>query len=498
MDNIDNQDELLTRLHLNRQRLAAPGYRYPEVFAQGGEWYGDWQGRILLALCSLYVTLPDEQEKENVFGQISDIVLHLDDAINTSGYFGPLFQGKLADEQQIAGNSWFLRGLCEYYKITQEQKIISHLMKITDEFLLPLKSFFEHYPQVQRDQGEVAGHTIGGSVDGWKLSSDVGCAFIMVDGMTAVYEITHDVRLWEEITIIIQEFKKMDPLLVHCQTHATLSFIRGVLRFYQLTKNVEHLEFAQRLYEVYLSKGMTIDYANLNWFGRPDSWTEPCAIVDSFIIAKQLYLFTHEEKYLPLANRIYRTAIRTAQRANGGAGCNTCAYGDNANVLSVVIFEAFFCCSMRLAEGLKEIADFQAVLDQGNLLLPLQGTFTKRFFNGGKVTCLFDPMKNGRAHIVCDGVNAVLLKVYIPTGCSVSSDVSFTRTQHTLSFVLKDHFEVMFDYEYTLIKDVRQGHEVCFLGDTLWTRKSDGTLSPVSNGLDLHDDDHEKLLEYVY
>ncbi len=78
------------------------------------------------------------------------------------------------------------------------------------------------------------------------------------------------------------------------------------------------------------------------------------------------------------------------------------------------------------------------------------------------------------------------------------TDIPFTRTDYTLSFVLKDHFEVMLDYRYEVTSSPRQGHDVCFYGDTLMTRKSSGELSIITNGLDLHDEATAKLLEYVY
>jgi uncharacterized protein len=498
MDKMKNRDELLTRLKLNRRRLAEPIYRDPEVFFQGGEWYGDWQGRILLALCSLYEAVDDETEKHDLYMQITGIVSHLADHVNGGGYFGPLLDGQGVDEQQIAGHSWFLRGLCAYYQITQEQEIISYLVKMTDEFLLPLQHFFEQYPTVKRESGEVAGHAVNGIVNGWKLSSDVGCAFIMVDGMSAVYEMTHDVRLWSEINTVIDAFQKINLLDMHCQTHATLSFIRGVLRFYRLNNNPKHLRLAVELFDLYLREGMTIDYANLNWFGRPDSWTEPCAIVDSFIVAKQLYLLTAQEKYLQLASRIYHTSIRSAQRSNGGAGCNTCAYGDQGNVLKVVIYEAFFCCSMRLAEGLKEISDFQAVVSHDSLIFPLQGHFHRTFFEGSEVDCIFDPLKSGVARIHVQNVRATTFILYIPRGCHIHLDRPYTQNEHTISLPLKGVLDLTFTYEYDVFMDDRQHHPVQFMGDVLMTKKTDGTVSLITNGIELCDHEQEKLLEYVY
>ena len=74
---------------------------------------------------------------------------------------------------------------------------------------------------------------------------------------------------------------------------------------------------------------MTLDYSNFNWCGRPDTWTEPCCIVDSFLLAAQLEEITGDKRYLTLMNRIYFNSFRLAQRSNGGAGCNYCLTEEN-------------------------------------------------------------------------------------------------------------------------------------------------------------------------
>ena len=43
--------------------------------------------------------------------------------------------------------------------------------------------------------GGVSGHTTTGSYEGWRLSTDVGCAFMSIDGLSHVYKITRDARV---------------------------------------------------------------------------------------------------------------------------------------------------------------------------------------------------------------------------------------------------------------------------------------------------------------
>ena len=98
---------------------------------------------------------------------------------------------------------------------------------------------------------------------------------------------------------------------------------------------------------------MTLTYENFNWFGRQDTWTEPCAVVDSFILATKLYRLTNDEEYRTLARRIWFNGLQFCQRENGGAGPNTCVTNEQ-RILKIRSYEAPFCCSMRYAEGLLE------------------------------------------------------------------------------------------------------------------------------------------------
>ena len=43
---------------------------------------------------------------------------------------------------------------------------------------------------------------------------------------------------------------------------------------------------------------------NYNWFTQKDSWTEPCAVVDSLILALSFYRETGEKEFKTLARRI--------------------------------------------------------------------------------------------------------------------------------------------------------------------------------------------------
>ena len=116
------------------------------------------------------------------------------------------------------------------------------------------------------------------------------------------------------------------------------------------------MQQAVRVFGGYIGLVMTLTYANFNWYGREDTWTEPCAIVDSLILALKLHACTGKDEYLACAYRVYYNALRMSQRGNGGAGCDLCATKDFPFVKPYNdTFEAYLCCTLRLSEGLYEL-----------------------------------------------------------------------------------------------------------------------------------------------
>ena len=160
-------------------------------------------------------------------------------------YFGEK-TGDVIFEQQLSGHSWYLRGLCEYYEQFKDERVIEYLNKTFEDVYLPTKGRYSTYPleRVAGDVGGVGGHSTG-VTDGWKLSSDVGCAFMSIDGLSHYYKITKN----PEALIMLEEmadvFDKIDKFTLKTQTHCTLTAGRGLMRMYEVTGNVGYLKKAQ-------------------------------------------------------------------------------------------------------------------------------------------------------------------------------------------------------------------------------------------------------------
>lgn len=345
-----DKNELDVRIRLNSEHLENdPYYSADNIFSPCDyQWYGDKEGRALLAFMSHY----------KISGKkipcMEKMLRLMPEKLNPEGYFGPVYNGKI-HEEQLSGHSWLLRGLSEHYEAFGDSFCLEAIRKITEGLYLPLMGKINTYPvnREKENNGGVSGELT--AEDGsWLLSTDIGCAFMSIDGLSHSYKITRDERIRALLDEMIEFYLAIDKVKLRAQTHCTLTAARGMLRMYGETKDSRYISGAETILDLYaFSGGMTKTYQNLNWWGREDSWTEPCAVVDSLMVASELYKITKEEKYRVLASRIYHNGFASVQRDNGGAGTDTLiCEGSEHKYLHPLMYEAIFCCSMRLAEGL--------------------------------------------------------------------------------------------------------------------------------------------------
>lgn len=377
IENIRIFGDLQRRINLNYSRLESRHYRPNHIFgADKSGWPGDWEGRTILALVKLWSITGREP------AYLREILKILPSKLNSMGYLGDIYgidneTGlRLFNEQQLSGHNWLLRGLLEYYILCRDESVKNIAINIVNNLFLPLIGNYKSYPisLKERDcgKGKYDGN-ICGKVGNWLISTDIGCAFICLDALSQAYDVLGICECKVLADEMLDVFSRIDFAKCAMQTHATLSATRGVLRLFSLTNDDKYLNCASNVFDIYISEGMTENYANFNWFSRPDSWTEPCAVIDSWICAMELYKFKNDYFYLYLANKIYRNAICYAQRVNGGFGCDRCVT-PSQRILSpnggADLTEAYWCCTMRGAEGLSSIASqvaFYSLDEDGNL-----------------------------------------------------------------------------------------------------------------------------------
>lgn len=486
--------ELKKRLEANAARLQDEMYCYPKVFQRESyDWAGDWEGRAILALCGI-CNAGIGAYSEHALGQVREIVAHLDEYTNEDGYFGRKFDGNTVNEQQLSGNSWFLRGLCAYYRITGEEAALARIRKICDAFLVRIGAYFRDYPLCEREEGGVGGHLEKHAIGHWLLSSDVGCAFILLDGITAAYALYPNDRLRRTIEEMLEKFLGLDFVKVHCQTHATLSGVRGMLRFADSTGNEALYAQAERIFAAYQQCGMTLNYANYNWFGKP-YWTEPCGVVDSLIVAQKLFMHTKKVSYLQLISRIYRNAIRSGQRANGGAGCDTCLT-ETCNAMKVHLYEAYFCCSMRLAEGLEALKAFSVCADADGLWVFGEPCIYRE--GGTFLEVVRDGNGSGELTLRLETKNPCRIRIYFPKGTTVSGGFPFLQQGPLVTFTAESG-TYRIAYKFSTYTEERFGHTVRFVGDDLLSRKNGDTdYTPIQDASALTEKQQRELVQYFW
>jgi hypothetical protein len=352
--------DLSYRIIKNYARLEEKEYRCETIFgAREDGWPGDKIGRVILALTLLWRVTGREP------AYLRSLIGALDGVMPAHGYFGRKLQEGYADEQQLSGHNWMLRGLIEYVSLTGDKHAKEILHTIVRNLYRPLrgKNLYRNYPrerEVRDMNGEAIGRLNDGMVNNWILSSDTGCAYMCLDGLSAYYSVYDDKDAGNLAEEMAETFLRIDFIASSLQTHASLTTARGIFRLYKKTGDRTKLDIVKNFFELYLEKGMTENYANYNWFGRP-YWTEPCAIVDSYIIAVWLFSETGEARYADIAGRILYTGLGHAQRSNGGFGCDLCVTADEGGSLPLKAhkdnYEAWWCCTMRGAEGLTFAAD---------------------------------------------------------------------------------------------------------------------------------------------
>ena len=142
--------DLAYRLLLNYSILESYRYRADYIFtADKSAWYGDWEGRTILAL----VRLCEATGREPAF--LEQIIDALGEHLNEMGYLGKVFPDGEFSEQQLAGHNWLLSGLIEYYLITGKEEIYNLIENIINNLYLKAKTHYCEYP-IERNKNNVA------------------------------------------------------------------------------------------------------------------------------------------------------------------------------------------------------------------------------------------------------------------------------------------------------------------------------------------------------
>ena len=411
--NITLRGELRARIIKNFARLQdrpyLPGHVGLSPYMSVG-WDGDWEGRTILALAL------EEEALGTESAFLDDIVQWVRSICNSAGYRGELLDMRRINEQQLAAHSWLMRGLIAYQRGRNAEWVREWINQMLDRLYLPVAEHLIHYPQTpedrkQRDFDAQAGK-ITDHFNEWILSSDIGCLFISIDGLTEAYAYTGRADVRALVEAMIRIFVRQDYAGTPLQTHACLTGMRGVMRAYRQTGRAEYLKSVQDFMEIYKRHGMTEFFANFDWFSTP-LWTEPCGVIDSWMLAVQLWEATKNQDYLNFAQLIWYNGLMRGQRPNGGFGCDSC--GEDGWLRPMVDFyEAYWCCTMRGGEGLTEPMRSAFYTDGDAVVIAHYADADIRLPDGRTLRLRAHLPESGVITIQCDVPAAVHLKLFIP------------------------------------------------------------------------------------
>ena len=276
------------RLRASLERLMREDYEVPRVMAStlASDWPGDLVGRLLLSLSRFArAGLPTR-------GRADALAAALRSALQERGYLGPE-SGGLVHEQQLAGHGWVVSGLIQHFYVSADERSLTAALRVLDELIVPALTP-DDYPwtrEIEAEAGEPSG-TATQIIGRWSLSSDVWCVLLTLNALVPAALETGRKDLARLIDAFATTIDGLDVIGQRAQLHAVLAAARNLADWAVATGDAHAQSAAARLYEDYARAGRTLNYATYNWFGRPDSWTEPCAIVDSIGAATALHSLT--------------------------------------------------------------------------------------------------------------------------------------------------------------------------------------------------------------
>ncbi len=508
------QGDLLHRLHKNYDRLEQEDYTPAQLFQRdaAGGWPGDTVGRTLLAWASLARVIG--RAPKYLHATLTELSRHL----NEQGYMGPV--GDTLDEQTLSGHGWLVSGLIESYQLTGEQALLDRARQMVDALFMRMRGQMRTYPSNPHDrivQGHAAGNRVN-TINGWTISSDTGCAFISLEGLVKAHALFRRPSEQALIDELFDAFCQIDLLGISAQLHASLTATRQFLSYYQFAPRSELLARARQVYGWFREQAMTENYANYNWFNRP-TWTEPCAIVDAFIVALQLWQITGEAHYLDDAHHIYYNALGYAQKPHGGFGLENClgAHDTEATgeadpcVLYNKEYDVWWCCNMRGAVGLAEAARHAFLHDvpgaDERITLPFFFNASAEFTLASgslRLSETTDYPSTGCVKLVidaCSTAQPITLRLHLPgwaeagsAGIQVNGQTipfqaqagfaQFTSSLHT-GDVIDYTFDIVERHEPVLVPAHIPGQQSLRRGPLIIGQTQNGEWAPLNNVIDL-------------
>ncbi len=423
------------RLAASVSRLGREDYATSAVIAEGSasDWPGDVAGRLLLTTSRFAAAGHGDADR------VTELFEAILKALAPHGYFGQQFT-EFIDEQQVASHGWVVSGLLQYGIVFADNRALVAAERVVDRLILPAVDALDRYPR-ERTLVET-GDPFGGVVrveHGWRLSSDTWCVMLSLNALVPLFEATGGVDVRAAIDRLVGVLGGIDLVAQRAQLHASLAAARNVARFGELTGDPRSVALAARIYEQYVVHGRTLNYATYNWFGRPNSWTEPCAIVDSLGLALCLWRITADAAYLRDVTRIEHSALGFAERLDGSFGLDTVATAQSPTI-SPFHSDARWCCTMRGGLGLVDVRDRSFLFDGDELVIVLPRSGTLRLsVEGGqdwRIRAVTSYPAGGTVELTVESVTAGAAPLQVRMAHSGATGLVEARVGASLSVIV--------------------------------------------------------------
>lgn len=359
------EGDLLFRIRLTEKRLNSHPFdldfivqdvaRHPDLTRRFEEYQGDVSGRILGAW-SYTARLMGERPAK--LDSIAERVLTYQ---SDDGYFGKnqKLEGWDYWGRQNFGHGRLLVGLLQYYRLTQDPKILESATKLGDYFVRSISewtSAHEGNPWQSKEEGHNRQHFI-------KTHQTS-----VLEGLMMLYDVSGKSGYLEAGRSLVQLFPEFGTY----HSHSYLNTMVGIAMLYEKTRESGFLELLKRIYwQDCFRYTCRADGAVPEWYPI-DFRTEGCSITDWIRLNLWMWRITQESVYLDEAEKAWLNALNFHQTPNGLFGhaiITPTGYESNYS-------EAWWCCLMHGLYAYAEIIDFMVSADQSDIWINFYASCT--------------------------------------------------------------------------------------------------------------------------
>jgi|GEM_PF-1864610 len=334
-----------------------------------------------------------------------------------SGYFGEAgFDANNLTEKETKifwGNGRLLIGLMEYYRLTEDGKVLAAAKKLGD-FLFDCGL---HEPG-----DDATGATVAHGGPAGFATTFCSC----IEGIVRLFEVTRDVRYAGLAKGIADQ---LPDTLDGFHSHGRMTALRGMVDLSLATGDSALMDRVIGQWALIATEHLVPLGGVREHFGESCHRDEGCSVADWIMLSLKLFNATGAPKYREAAGHCFFNHLLTSQFDNGGFGHQALLpeeAGNGKTVLTGIglpygkspggFKEAYWCCSFHVPRALLEMARLMVTTPRENAVaihLPLSAEFNTPGLDFRMVSDEF--MKSLEVTVLKASPAVLELRVDIPT-----------------------------------------------------------------------------------